>query len=155
MPVLRGRLPVWRQLLQLKSPKKNYYLDWKADKAVAAATNGVTPPYKNPDLDKPYGPEQRRIAGGGHLKGVIEKCTFCVHRVEKGLQPACVANCPAFALFFGDLEDPNSIVSRILKKKPHFRLLEEAGTQPRVFYVGGKPPAPNEVRQIEKPKGRI
>lgn len=137
-----------------KSPKKNYYLDWKENKALVARTNGAIPPYKNPDLDKPYGPERRRIAGGGHVKGVIEKCTFCVHRVEKGLVPACVANCPAFALHFGDLDDPNSLVSRLLKKKPHFRLLEEAGTQPRVFYVGGNPPSA-ETHQIEKVKGRL
>ncbi|MFN3973966.1 MAG: 4Fe-4S dicluster domain-containing protein [Dehalococcoidia bacterium] len=136
-----------------KAPKKNYYLDWKEDKALASRTNGTTPPYKNPDLAASYGPERRRIAGGGHIKGVIEKCTFCVQRVEKGLQPACVANCPAFALHFGDLDDPNSIVSRILKRKPHFRLLEEWNTQPRVYYIG-QPPG-TAVRQMEKVKGRV
>ena len=129
-----------------KSPKKNYYLNW--------GDNGETPPYKNPDLDNRYGKEKRRTAGGGHYKGVIEKCTFCIHRVERNQVPACVANCPIFALHFGDLDDPNSIVSRLLQKKPHFRLLEEAGTEPRVFYTGGHPPGV-EVRQIEEVKGRV
>jgi len=136
-----------------KAPEKNYYLDW-SDRDLKASTNGATPPYKKPDLEKPYGPERRRIAGGGHLKGVIEKCTFCVHRVEKGQTTACAQACPVFAIQFGDLEDPNSTVSRLLKKRPHFRLLEEAGTQPRVFYLGGHPPG-GEVRQIEGVKARV
>jgi Fe-S-cluster-containing dehydrogenase component len=136
-----------------KAPEKNYYLDWK-DRDLGPVTDGATPPYKNPDLEKPYGPERRRIAGGGHLKGVIEKCTFCVHRVEKGQTTACAQACPVFAIQFGDLEDPNSTVSRLLKKRPHFRLLEEAGTQPRVFYLGGHPPG-GEVRQIEGVKARV
>ena len=136
-----------------KSPKKNHYLNWD-DKDLRQITNNDTPPYKNPDLDKPYGKEQRRIAGGGHLKGVIEKCTFCVNRVEKGLAPACVATCPTFALRFGDLDDPSSDVSKLVRRKPHFRLLEEAGTKPRVYYTGGRPPGA-EVRQIEHVKGRV
>jgi molybdopterin-containing oxidoreductase family iron-sulfur binding subunit len=136
-----------------KSPKEGYYLNWN-DKDLRQTTNGVIPPYKNPDLDKPHGKEQRRIAGGGHLKGVIEKCTFCVNRVEKGLQPACVATCPTFAIHFGDLDDPGSEVSTLLQRKPHFRLLEEAGTKPRVHYVGGRPPG-SEVRQVEQVKGKV
>jgi len=136
-----------------KEPAQNYYLDWK-DEDLPAIVQGEVPPYRNPDLDGRFGPEQRRVAGGGRLKGVIEKCTFCVHRVEKGLPPACVANCPAFALHFGDLDDPKSEVSQLLRKKPSFRLLEELGTEPRVHYVGGKPPSV-ESRQIEEVKARV
>jgi molybdopterin-containing oxidoreductase family iron-sulfur binding subunit len=112
-----------------KLPSKNYYLPWE----------GLAPPYKNPDLEKKYGKDKRLVAGGGHRIGVIEKCTWCVHRVEKGLKPACVANCPTQALLFGDLDDPNSEVSKALSQKPHFRLLEDRGTSPRVFYLGPLP----------------
>ncbi len=129
-----------------EDPQKNFYLEW--DEADQAATGGLVPPYKNPDLDGSYGPEQRRTAGGGHSKGVMEKCTFCVHRVERGLQPACTANCPAGALPFGDLDDPNSDASQRLADRQAFRLLEESGTEPRVYYVGGQPPDP-EARETE------
>jgi molybdopterin-containing oxidoreductase family iron-sulfur binding subunit len=134
-------------------PKGNYYFDWK-DPDLDEATGGAVPPYKNPDLAGLQGDEQRRTAGGGHYKGVVEKCTFCVHRVEKGLSPACVATCPVSALLFGDLEDPGSPVSVTLRKKNHFRLLEELGTEPRVFYVGGKAPGA-EAREVEPVHARV
>jgi Fe-S-cluster-containing dehydrogenase component len=140
-----------------KRPHQNYYLDWtdrEARGALAAATGGAVPPYRNPDLDRAYGPERRRTAGGGRLRGVIEKCTFCVHRVERGLLPACVTNCPAFALHFGDLDDPASSVSRLLGRRPHFRLLEDAGTEPRVFYLGQRPPGA-EAHQVEEVRARV
>lgn len=135
-----------------KSPKKNMYLDW-SDKDLQATTNGDTPPYDNPDLDRRYGPEQRRIAGGGHVKGVMEKCTFCVHRIEKGQTTACAQACPVFAIQFGDLDDPNSIVSRLLRNRRSFRLEEEWHTHPRVHYLGTPPSI--EVREIERPKTRV
>ena len=137
-----------------ESPRKSQYLDWDSPAAqeISAITNGAVPPYKNPDLDGKYGSEQRRIAGGGHAKGVMEKCTFCIHLVTKGRQPACVENCPPGALIFGDLDDPESEVSRALDQ-PHFRLLEEAGTRPRVYYLNGQAPTA-ETRQIEKVKAR-
>ena len=93
------------------------------------------------------------FAGANHLKGVEEKCTFCIHRVEKGLLPACVVNCPSFALNFGDLDDPDSNVSKLLEEKPSFRLEEEFNTQPRVYYVG-RPHPSTEVRQIDTIKAR-
>lgn len=116
-----------------KIPADNYYIDWRREGNPAQ----VIPPYKNPDFDKKYGKEERRVAGGGQYVGVVEKCTWCVHRIEKGLQPACVANCPVSALRFGDLADPNSEVSRLLTMKRSVRLLEERGTEPRVYYIGG------------------
>ncbi len=66
--------------------------------------------------------------------GVIEKCNFCIHRVYKGLKPACVAACPG-ALKFGDLGDPKSEVSKILKERKWLRLIEEFNTRPSVYYL--------------------
>ncbi len=68
--------------------------------------------------------------------GVVEKCTFCYHRVSNGLQPACVEVCPAQARIFGDQDDPDSEISRVLKARKSFRLQEEKGTRPNVHYVG-------------------
>ena len=135
-----------------EKPKDNYYLDWDDEEKLEPVTKGNIPPWKNPDLDKRYGPDDRLVAGGSHFKGTIEKCTFCVQRLAKGLQPACVETCPTKALHFGDLDDPQSAVSRI-NKKPKFHLLEEAGTEPRVFYVGGEPPE-SEAKPIETVKAR-
>jgi Fe-S-cluster-containing dehydrogenase component len=69
-------------------------------------------------------------------KDVVEKCTFCYHRVTNGLQPACVEVCPSRARIFGDQEDPNAPISKILATQKSFRLLEDKGTKPNVHYVG-------------------
>ncbi len=133
-------------------PEKGQYsiVDW-ADDDLQSVTGGAIPPYRNPDLAGLYGKEQRRTAGGSHAKGVMEKCTFCVHRVEKGLQPACVDTCPTDALIFGDIEDTTTPISQYLHQKKSWRLLEEAGTNPNVHYIGGKPPT-RDAREIERPK---
>ena len=85
-------------------------------------------------------------------EGVVEKCTFCTHRVRKKridaelqgremqdaeLQrlPACAQACPAEAIVFGDMNDPESLVSRLSKSSRVFRLLEHLGTRPKVFYL--------------------
>lgn len=68
-------------------------------------------------------------------KGVVEKCNFCVERIEGGEAPACVAACPAGALIFGDLNDPGSEVRRILAERYTIRRKPELGTHPSVFYL--------------------
>jgi molybdopterin-containing oxidoreductase family iron-sulfur binding subunit len=135
-----------------KDPEENSYLDWEDSEVVQITGGGL--PYGNPDLKDAYGSERRRTAGGGRHKGVVEKCTFCVHRLEKGKGTACEQVCPTQAIHFGDLDDPNSELSQILRKRDAFRLLEDAGTQPRVYYVGGHPPT-TESRQIEEVKVRV
>jgi Fe-S-cluster-containing dehydrogenase component len=70
-----------------------------------------------------------------HPDGYADKCTFCIHRVEKGLDPACVSVCPTHCMAFGDLEDPNSEVSRLLHSRQHHALMPEAGTKPCIFYL--------------------
>ncbi len=135
-----------------QDPKKNQYLDWD-DPDLQDLTKGATPAYANPDLGGRYGLENRHIAGANHIKGVEEKCTFCVHRLAKNLLPACVANCPTGALNFGDLDDSDSAVSRLLESKRSFRLEEGFNTKPRVHYVGGSPPS-TDVRQVEAVRAR-
>ena len=131
-----------------KDPDKNYYLDWD-DPDLESITDGAKVPYANPELEQRYGTQQRRIAGGGHSRGVVEKCTFCVQRVERGLKPACVDECPAFAMQFGDLDDSDSDVSKALSRNQSTRLLEELGTEPKVHYVGERKPPGEHAREIE------
>lgn len=69
--------------------------------------------------------------------GGAEKCHFCAHRVEVGLQPACEVVCPETAIISGDLHDPNSRVSRLLREVPGAQVRRpEQGTGPNVFYLG-------------------
>jgi Fe-S-cluster-containing dehydrogenase component len=84
--------------------------------------------------------------------GVVEKCSFCIHRLEQAkreaaaqgreltdadvvLLPACNQACPASARYFGDLDDPESTVSRLARSPRAFRLLEDLGTEPKVYYL--------------------
>jgi Fe-S-cluster-containing dehydrogenase component len=68
--------------------------------------------------------------------GVVEKCTFCIQRTRKGKTTACVEACPVGARKFGDLNDPQSEVSVLLKTRRVWRLKEEMGTEPMIWYVG-------------------
>ena len=69
-------------------------------------------------------------------RGVVEKCTFCVHRIDKGiLEPACIVSCPARARFFGDLNDPESQVSQLIAERSGYQLLPEVGTRPQVYFL--------------------
>ena len=67
--------------------------------------------------------------------GVVEKCTFCYHRTSQGLQPACVEVCPSKARIFGDQEDPNAEIAKVLQAENSFRLQEDKGTRPNVHYI--------------------
>ena len=68
-------------------------------------------------------------------RGVVEKCTFCVHRIDKGLDPACMVACPGRARFWGDLNDPQSKVSRLVAERSGYQLLPEIGTNPSCYYL--------------------
>ncbi|MFX1340194.1 MAG: 4Fe-4S dicluster domain-containing protein [Promethearchaeota archaeon] len=72
-------------------------------------------------------------------KNIIEKCNLCVHRIDKGLEPFCVICCEGQAIFFGDLNDPNSLVSQKIGSREVFQLKPEVGTSPSVYYCPPKP----------------
>lgn len=73
-----------------------------------------------------------------HETNTADKCTFCTHRLEAGLLPACVESCVGGARIFGDLLDPDSQVSRLIKQhQQDIKVLKpKSGTRPQVFYIG-------------------
>lgn len=97
---------------------------------------------KNPAVPEWGEPEVDR-----RPRGVPEKCSFCYQRIDRGLElglepgvdadatPACVAACPTGARLFGDLNDPESSVSKALRENPTYQLRADLGTGPRVYYI--------------------
>jgi Fe-S-cluster-containing dehydrogenase component len=68
-------------------------------------------------------------------EGYVDKCTFCLHRVRQGKEPACVEVCPARALAFGDVADPRSELSTLLASRRQKVLRPEAGLKPHLFFL--------------------
>ncbi|MBR2835961.1 MAG: 4Fe-4S dicluster domain-containing protein [Coriobacteriales bacterium] len=70
-----------------------------------------------------------------HMAGTVEKCDFCRDLIEQGKNPACMDLCPARARFWGDIEDPESEISKLIAEREYDLLKEDMGTQPMVFYL--------------------
>lgn len=82
-----------------------------------------------------------------HTPGTVEKCNFCMERIDAGMAkglkpgvdreatPACVINCPTKAMYFGDLEDPGSEVSMLIRGRKGRQLHPEYGTDPSIYYL--------------------
>jgi molybdopterin-containing oxidoreductase family iron-sulfur binding subunit len=81
-----------------------------------------------------YGEPRARKDGESPI-GNARKCHFCLHRVKQGELPACVTSCIGRATLFGDANDPESLVAEMIAMPNVFRLKEELGTEPRVFYL--------------------
>ncbi len=102
---------------------------WRSGEALELTekVGGTVIPYYNPDRALTY--------AGIRRDNKVEKCTFCDHRVANGEVPYCVKACPADARVFGDLEDPESEISRLLTSNEYMVLLPEEGTKPNVYYI--------------------
>jgi Fe-S-cluster-containing dehydrogenase component len=108
-----------------------------------SGANPVVPTWGEPEVER-------------RPRGVPEKCSFCFQRIDRGLAmgltpgvdraatPACVVACPMGARAFGDLNDPESNVSQLLAESPSYRLREDLGTNPRVYYLPAR-----EVKEAE------
>jgi Fe-S-cluster-containing dehydrogenase component len=83
-------------------------------------------------------PDQGYLSNRIRPAGVMEKCTFCLHRTRKGRLPACLEACPTGARVFGNMLDPDSEIRWVLENKRVFVLKEDLGTQPRFFYFFDK-----------------
>jgi Fe-S-cluster-containing dehydrogenase component len=115
---------------QVACPYDARRFNWRTSKE----ENPYVPTWGTPEVDR-------------RPRGVVEKCSFCVQRIDRGLSqgltpgidqaatPACVVACPVDARVFGDILDPESPVSEYLHEHEAFQLHEEWGTQPKVHYV--------------------
>ncbi len=96
--------------------------------------NWTRPELPAADINEDQGLLSNRI----RPQGVVEKCTFCLHRTREGRLPACLEACPTGARVFGNLNDPDSEIRWVLANKRVFVLKEELGTAPRFFYFFDK-----------------
>lgn len=69
------------------------------------------------------------------VPGTVLKCTFCHERVKEGMEPACAATCPTEARIFGDLDDPESKVRKLIQSRKGYQPLAHFNTRPKVFYI--------------------
>lgn len=70
-----------------------------------------------------------------HPDGYADKCTLCLHRTARGLQPACAATCPTESLTFGDINDASSSIAKLLRTRRTKQLRTEAGTKPNLYFL--------------------
>ena len=88
-----------------------------------------------PNLPKEeMNPRTHYLGNRPRMKGVVEKCTFCIQRSRRGRYTACVEVCPVGARKFGNLLDPESEVIMVLERKRVFRLREDLNTYPKFYY---------------------
>lgn len=82
-----------------------------------------------------YGKKWSQARHGSPI-GNARKCHFCLHRLEVGQLPVCVTTCIGRATYFGDMNDSEAMITRLVNSNPVYTLLPHRGTQPRVYYIG-------------------
>ena len=118
----------------------DFGLDYQKEalEATAAAPKGALQA-EAPDADAPnheYAKRWDRSAGEhASPKGNARKCHFCLHRLEVGQLPQCATSCIGRATYFGDANDPESLVSELVARHTVQTLLPHKGTEPKVFYI--------------------
>ena len=129
--------------LSRRGPAEHGIVSIDSDMCVGCRSCMMACPYNN----RYYHAEQQNYFGeegptayetartARHHTGVVMKCDFCSDRRAEGKDPACVANCAAKARTFGDLDDPTSTISQLIKDRSGFPLHPEAGTNPNVYYL--------------------
>ncbi|MBI4349937.1 MAG: 4Fe-4S dicluster domain-containing protein [Elusimicrobia bacterium] len=91
--------------------------------------------FKKPGLPKEeLNPNMGYLSNRPREKGVMEKCHFCLQRTRAGRYPACVEVCPTGSRKFGNILDPDSEISNIIRTKRVYVLKEEVGTNPKFYY---------------------
>jgi len=82
-----------------------------------------------------YGEPHTRTDRKSSPIGNVRKCHFCLHRLAEGMLPACTSTCIGRATYFGDANDPDSLVADLIASPNVMRLKEDLGTEPRVYYL--------------------
>ncbi|HZY04386.1 MAG TPA: 4Fe-4S dicluster domain-containing protein [Anaeromyxobacteraceae bacterium] len=91
--------------------------------------------WAEPDLPKEeMNPDTHYLGNRPRMKGVVEKCTFCIQRTRNGRYPACVEICPVGARKFGNLLDEQSEIRRVMETKRVFVFKEDLATEPQFYY---------------------
>jgi len=87
--------------------------------------------HKDRDADNPYA----EVKLAAFREGTMTKCNLCAHRIDQGLEPACVVTCPTEARIFGDLDDEDGSLQKLIRERDGWSLMPEAETKPSVVYL--------------------
>lgn len=82
-----------------------------------------------------YGKSSKRTSHWRSPIGNARKCHFCIHRIEKGELTRCTTTCLASATYFGDINDPKALITKLISKSNVIKYKEELGTKPMVYYI--------------------
>jgi molybdopterin-containing oxidoreductase family iron-sulfur binding subunit len=159
-----------------QDPSGTVYVQLEEDKVLAKKPLAGPDPRKvfpsndehswSPPWRMPQSKEDWKRGVGIQPRGVVSKCNFCYHRISKArpgkanfdpsdpgqreYTPACVVTCAPSARYFGDLDNPDSEVSKMIANKGGVRLLDQLGNKPQVYYLTGSGGAVPSNRAIKK-----